>query len=201
MVGTPERRQSTRHRRSASILALRAIRSISPVAAADRKAERRRLERDRRYRARLGILREMREVLGLPQLRRNRRPPVPRRVDPNLIVLVSSDTSVEDIRHPIPECPPVIDLDSSLETLPDIDPRPQFQLPLQQPHESLEDLGDLNITAEFLPPIRHKVFREAVVLLERILPQPMPEVDWGIIACALFSITEREHAARHNHIN
>ena len=158
MVGMPERRQSTRHRRSASILALRAIHSISPVTAAHRRAERCRLERDRRYRARLGILREMREVLGLPQLRRRRRPQVPRRVDPN-IVLVSSDTSVEDITHPTPERPPVVDLNSSLETLPDIDPRPQFQLPLQQPHEPLEDLGDLNITEEFLPPIRHQVFR------------------------------------------
>ena len=85
----------------------------------------------------------------------------------------------------MPERPPLVGLDSSLETLPDIDPRPQFQLPLKQPHEPLEDLGDLNITAEFLPPIRHQVFREAVVLLERMLEQPRqpltpphePEVD------------------------
>ena len=43
-----------------------------------------------------------------------------------------------------------------------------------------------------------------VVLKPNIVPEnyvqspPMPPVDWGMIAHALFTIAEREHAARHD---
>ena len=172
MVGTPVRRHSTGHRRTVAILALRAIRSISPLRPADRRAERRRLERGRRYRARLGILRDMREFFELPQPRHHRRAVVPPRVDPNPIVVVSSDTSAEDLTLPDPEPQQqVIDLDSSLESLSNIDPMPQFQLP----REPLVDLGHLNATQELLPPLQHQTFREAYVLLRCLqLPSLQP---------------------------
>ena len=181
MVGTPVRRHSTGHRRTAAILALCAIRSISPLRRADRRAERRRLERDRRYRARLGILRDMQEFFELSHPQRPRRAVVPPWVDPNPIVVVSSDTSTEDLTLPDPEPQQqVIDLDSSLQSLPNIDPRPQFQLPLQQPaaigvvrDQSLEDLGPLDITQEFPPPLQHQELREAYVLLSRLQRPPL----------------------------
>ena len=133
---------------------------------------------------------------------------------------------------------------------------------------TLEDLGDLDITRELLPPLRNQVFREAYVLMTRlgeqqpqqlltpphepdvdwvgleqavanfdnlpapvpqpefvvhpqplalqqphvvlqphivpvhyVPPQPMRPVDWGMIAHALFTIADREHAARQNNPN
>ena len=147
------------------------------------------MARDRHRRARAALLRGMLEVFGLPQLHHRRRQPQPQQADHQVPIVLSSDTSAED-----PEQQPVlVDLDSSIESLPDIDPRPQFQLPQEQ----LPDLGPLNVTAEFLQPLQHQTFREAVVLLERLqlpvlqpftppleLPQraptppPEPILDW-----------------------
>ena len=121
----------------AAIRAQRAI-AVSPVRERDRRAERRRLARDRRRRARAALLRGMREVLGLPLQQRRRRPPQRTRPDPNVPIVLSSDSSAEDAETQ----PLVIDLDSSLDSLPNIHPRPQFQLPL----EPLVDLGPLDIT-------------------------------------------------------
>ena len=121
------------------------------------------------FRARLAVLRDMREFFELPQPRRHRRAPVPPRVDLNQIVVVPSDSSAEDIQHLVLEHPPVVDLDSSLESLPNIDPRPQFQLPV----ELLVELGHLNITAEFAPPLQHQALREAYVLLHRLQLPPL----------------------------
>ena len=88
-----------------------------------------------------------------------------------------------------------MDLDSSVETLPDIDQRPQHQLPI----EHLVDLGPLDITVEF-PPLNNQTFREAYVLLSRLqlpplqpltpppeqparppTPQSEPEADWAVL--------------------
>ena len=58
---------------------------------------------------------------------------------------------------------PHVDLDSSLESLPNIDPRPQHQLPV------------LSQARELPAPLQHQVLREAYVLLERLqLPPPQP---------------------------
>ena len=195
MVGTPEQRHATRHRRVAAILARRAIARISPIRDRDRRAERRRLAGDRRRRARAALLRGMREVLGLPILRRQRRLPQPPQPDPNAPILLSSNEEV-----PWPE-PPLIDLDSSLESLPNIDPRPQFQLPIDtvadlnpldssldslpdidprpqfQLHvEPLVDLGPLNITVDYPPPLHHQTLREAYVLLQRLQLPPFQPI-------------------------
>ena len=63
---------------------------------------------------------------------------------------------------PAPQQPIVlVDLDSSLESLPDIDPRPQFYFLV----EPLRDLGPLDITVECSPPLCHQTFREAYILL------------------------------------
>ena len=78
MVGTPIRR----HRRTAAIRAQRAIAEVSPIRESERRVERRRLIRNRNRRARAAILRGMREVLGLPQLVRQRRVPPPRDLTP-----------------------------------------------------------------------------------------------------------------------
>ena len=191
MVGTPQRGHSSRHRRSASIIAQRAIANISPIRDRDRRAERRRLAGDRRRRARAALLRGMREVLGLPIQHRRRRPPLQPRPDPGAPIVLSSD---ED--QPLP-APQLIDLDSSLESLPNIDPCPQFQLPIepvnnlapldssieslpnidprpqfQLPLEPLVDLGPLDITLEFPPPLQHQTLREAYVLLQRLQLPP-----------------------------
>lgn len=79
---------------------------------------------------------------------------------------MSSDTSADNL--PAPQ-PVLVDLDSSLESLPNINPSPQFQLPI----EPLVDLGDLNITQDFPPPLQHQVFREAYVLLSRLQLPPL----------------------------
>ena len=146
------------------------------------------------------------------------------REDPNPLVIVSSDTSAEDLPPPEPQQPPIqiVDLESSL-----------------------EELHDLNMTVEFPPPLQHQVFREAYVLLDRLQvqpqrpltpppehvlavldapqipllqqpevaqsefvpqqqilqPPPMPPVDWAMVAHALFAIAEREHQLRLNHPN
>ena len=155
MVETQVRCHSSRHRRTASIRAERAIVSISPIRPADRRVERRRIEMGRHYRARLATLRDMRRFFGLPQ------PLPPRRVVllphapriPQVIVL--SDTSSEDEGPPDQVPPPVVDLESTLEALPDIDPRPQFQLPV----EPLPDFGSPDITVELGPPLHHQALR------------------------------------------
>ena len=160
MVGTPIRR----HRRTAAIRAQQAIAAVSPLRERDKRAERRRIIRGRRLRNRAALLRGMREVLGLPPLRRNRRPLPAPRVDPAAPIVLSSDEEQPPPQHPL------VDLDSSLESLPNIDPRPQFQLPVQP----LPDLGPLNITLDFIPPLQHQTLREACVVLQR--PQLSPLV-------------------------
>ena len=119
----------------------------------------------------------MREFFQLPQPRGPRRAVPPPWVDRTPVVVVSSDTSSDDAEITPLEQPPVFDLDSSLESLPNIDPYPQFQLPV----ERLVDLGPLDVTAEFSPPLPNQTFREAYVLLQRLLPPlqlltPPPEL-------------------------
>ena len=104
-----------------------------------------------------------------PELPRRRRRAQPRQPVLDAVINVSSDTSEDDVGAPVLPPPVLIDLDSSLETLPDIDPRPQHQLPAQQ----LPDLGPLDVTRELLPPPRHQAFREAVVLLQRLQLPPL----------------------------
>ena len=82
------------------------------------------------------------------------------------MVVLSSDSSAEDLPAPGQI---VVDLDSSLESLPNIDPRPQFQLPVAP----LEDLGRLDITLDFPPPLQHQTLREAYVLLQRLQLPPL----------------------------
>ena len=78
---------------------------------------------------------------------------------------MASDTSSDNI-GPLVRAPPiVVDLDSSIESMPDIDPRPQWQLPAQP----LPDLGPLNVTAEIAPQLQNPVFREACVLRHHTL--------------------------------
>ena len=160
------------------------------------------LERDWCRRARAALLRGMREVLGLPQPHCRRRQPQPQQVDRDAPIVLSSDSSAEDQEPP----PILVDLDSSVESLPNIDPRPQWQLPVQP----LPDLGPLDVDAELLQPLQplqHQTFREAVVLLERLqlpvlqpftpppeLPQrpptPPPEqlVDWVCLEAEVASL-------------
>ena len=179
----------------ASILALRAIRNTSPVRPAERRAERRRLQRDRVRRRDAAFYRGLLAFCGAQpeQPRRRRRVERPQPVVDRPIV-VSSETSADDIRAPILAQPMVIDLDSSVESLPNIDPRPQFQLPV----EHLVDLGHLDVTVEF-PPLQHQVLREAYVLLERLqLPPlqpltPPPELEPRIVSPgAVFDIDWEE---------
>ena len=248
MVGTPISRRVTRHRRTASIRALRAIANVSPVRPAERRAERNRLRRNRLRSVNANFYRGLLAYCGVPpqpRLRRQSRPPQPPVEQP---VLISSDTSVDDLPQLGPQQPAVevIDLESTL-----------------------EDLGDLDITTEFPPPHQHQVLREAYVLLHRLqLPQarpltpppelpphqltpppeqgvdwvgleaavaafdppqqhlvlppvlvlqqpevvphpqfmpayfapppPLPQVDWAMIAYALFTVAEREHQRRGN---
>ena len=88
------------------------------------------------------------------------------------VVVVSSDTSRDET---VDEPPPeqlVVDLDSSLESLPNIDPRPEWQLPV----EPLRDLGPLNVTQELLPPLQHQTLREAYVLLQQLQLPPLQRI-------------------------
>ena len=104
---------------------------------------------------------------------RSRRPPQLPRVDLEATIDLSSDTSVDDqvLQDPDPQ-PPVVNLDSSLESLPDIDPRPQHQLPVP------------SLPGDLLPPLQHRVLREACVLLERI-------------SCRLFSHSRHHRSCNH----
>ena len=131
MVGTPQRGSRTRHRRTASILAQRAISRVSPIRDSERRAERRRLQRQRERRRDAAFYRGLLAYCGVPPepQRRRRRVELLQPVVDRLIV-ISSDTSSDNIRPPVPAQPIIIDLDSSLESLPNIDPRPQWQLPV-----------------------------------------------------------------------
>ena len=125
------------------------------------------------------------------------------------VIVVSSDTSLDDTDVEPPPRPPIVDLNSFLETLPEIDPRPQHQLPVQP----LQDLGPLNVTAELLPPPRHQTFREALVLLQQLqlpplwtitpppelppralIPPPDQTVEWDAVEVGVASFDGREYA-------
>ena len=123
--------------------------------------------------------------------------------DPVPIVIDLAETSSEDLDQP-QQVPPrvLVELDSSLESLPDIDPRPQWQLPVQQ----LQDLGPLDVTAEIAPPLENRTFREACVLLQRLqVPQlrpmtPPPELplldrerDWVEVEAAVAQFDGQEY--------
>ena len=203
MVGTPPRRHSSRHRRTASILAQRAIAQISPVRSRDRRRERRRVERNRRLRARAAILRDMRDLFGLPQLRRVQCVVPQPRVDRGPEVIDLAGTSSEESDHqPQEQHNGLVQLDSSADSLPNIDPRPQWQLPV----EPLCDLGPLDVTAECQPPLQHQVFREACVLLQRLqapplrpitpppeLPPQPQEQDWVEVEAAVARFDGQEY--------
>ena len=125
MVGTPVSRRETRHQRTASFRALCAIRSISPERPEDRRAKRNRIRRDQRRRANAAFYRGLLEYWGVQvQPRQRRRQPVQRRLDPDLPIVLSSDTSGEDL--PPPEQSQlgavVVDIDSSIDELPNIAP-------------------------------------------------------------------------------
>ena len=268
MVGTPQRRHSSRHRRTAAILALRAIQNTSPIRPSERRAERRRQHRDRTRRREAAFYRGLLAFCGAPPAqpqRRRRAAPPPPVVDQ--VIQVPSDTSEEEVEVQVQAQPIIVELDSSLDTLPDIDPRPV----LEPQAEPLQDLGHLNITLEFPPPLQHQALREAFVLLNRlqlpplqpltpppefpprpptppeeevvdwqdleeavaafdgqhhfapppmlvpqqpnIVPQPefvpvgfaqpppLPQVDWAMVAYALFTLAERESRQQINNPN
>ena len=186
MVVTPPRRHQTRHRRTAYILARRAISQVSPVRDSERRADRRRLRRQRERRRDAAFYRGLLAFCGVQQQppgRFRRVPNPPPAVE--LPVVLSSDASGDEQREQAPERPIVlVDLDSSVETLPDIDPTPQHQLPA--------------LPCEPWPQLEHRVLREAYVLLERLQlpplqpptpppelelrpeePLPVLEIDWG----------------------
>ena len=145
----------------------------------------------------------MRDYFGLPQPRRVQRVAAQPRVDPALPVIELVETSFEDVDQP-PLTPPrvLVKLDSSLESLPNIDPRPQWQLPV----EPLRYLGPLDIMAECQPPLQHQVLREACVLLQRLqapplrtitpppeLPYPQHPVDWVELEAAVATFDGQEY--------
>ena len=189
MVGTPQRRDSSRHRRTAAIVALRAIRNTSPIRPAERRAERRRLRRERVRRRDAAFYRGLLAYCGVPPRQPRRRREVQQQQLPEVEqpLVLSSDTSGDNLGNPVQQGQvEVINLDSSLETLPDIDPRPQHQIPV------------LRLPEDFLPPLQHQVLREAYVLLERlqlpplqpltpppeleprpVSPLPVLNIDWG----------------------
>ena len=199
----------------------------------------------------------MRDFFGLPQPRRVQRVVPQPRINPPPEVIDILDTTTEEVDHQPPEHQNVlVQLNSSNDSLPNIDPRPQWQLPV----EPLVDLGPLDVTAECRPPLQHQVLREACLLLQRLqapplrpitpppefpqhqqpgdwvelevamasfdgqeylvvprlpllqqpevvlvpqyvpagfaAPPPMPEVDWAVIAGALFEIVEQENRRR-----
>ena len=161
------------------------------------------MERSRRLRARAAILRDMRQFFGLPQPRREQRVAAQPRADPVPPVIDLVETSFEDLDQP-QQAPPrvLVELDSSLESLPNIDPRPQWQL-LAQP---LQDLGPLDVTAEIAPPLENQTFREACVLLQRLQAPPLrpitppPELplldreqDWVEVEAAVAQFDRQEY--------
>ena len=142
---------------------------MSPIRERERRAERRRLQRDRARRRDAAFYRDLLIYRGVPPEppRRHRRVELLQPVV-ELPIILSFDTSAEDIQAPIPVQPLVIDLDS-LESLPNIDQRPQFQLPV----EPLVDLGHLDIIVEFPPPLQHQALRVAYVLMHRLQLPPL----------------------------
>ena len=96
-----------------------------------------------------------------------------------------------------------MELDSSADSLPNIDPRPQWQLPV----EPLIDLGPLNVTAECGPAsLQHQVLREACVLLQHLQapplrtitpppeqPKPQQQEDWVELEAAVARFDGQEY--------
>ena len=132
------------------------------------------MQRNRARRRDAAFYRDLLVFCGVPPAppRGHRRVEQPRPVVNQLIVL-SFDTSAEEIVLPGREQQSIVlDLDSSLESLPNIDPRPQHQLP-DQP---LVDLGHLDVTYELQPPLQHQCLREAYVLLMHLQVPPLQPV-------------------------
>ena len=154
MVGTPVSRRVTRHHRTAALRAIRAIRLVSPVRPEERRAERNRLQRDRLCRVDGAFHRGILDYCGvpLPPPRRRHRPLLPPPAI-DLPILISSDASADDLSA--------------------------LQVPQQQPvvvvnlESSVDELPDLDATQEFPPPLQHQVLGEAYVLLERLQLPPV----------------------------
>ena len=185
------------------MVAQRAIALISPVRPRDRRRERRRLERSRRLRARAVILRDMRHFFGLPQPRRVQRVvPQPRINQPPEVIIILDTSTEEDVEQPQEHRGVLVELDSSADSLPNIDPWPQWQLPVKP----LLDLGPLDVTSECRLPLQHQVLREACVLLQRLqvpplrtitpppeLPPPQQEQDWVEVEAAVARFDGQEY--------
>ena len=166
-------RRITRHRRTASFHEIRAIASISPVLPEERRAERNRIRRDRRRRADPAFYRGLLEYCGVPAQPRRRRAPVPRHEDPDPVIVVSSDTSAEDLPpQQLPREVAIMEIDSSVNELPDIDPRPQHQLPLR-----LHLLQNAYVLLKRL----QESFPQAAPRPLTLLPEVEPEVDWALL--------------------
>ena len=145
----------------------------------------------------------MQDYFGLPQPRRVQRVVPQPRVDQIPQVIDIADTSFEEVDQQPPAQPHVlVELDSSADSLPNIDPRPQWQLPV----EPLLDLGPLDVTAECRPSLLHQVFREACVLLQRLqvpplrtitpppeIPQHHEPVDWVELEAAVATFDGQEY--------
>ena len=146
MVGSPISRRVSRHRRTASHLALRLIRAVSPIREAENRAACSRRWRDRRRRASAQFLRELKEFLGFP-VQRHCRHPVPPAPQPEPPILASSGDSPDEGEH-VPDRPDVeaVDLSGTFEELPNLDPllrRATIQeAALRQAYIVLERLDD-----------------------------------------------------------
>ena len=123
--------------------------------------------RDRRALANAALLRSLKVLFYQPVTPPRRRLPRRPRQQPEAPIEVVSDAS-KDILPPAQQ-PVIVDLDSSVESLPNIDPRPQWQL-LVGP---LQDLGPLDVTAELAPQLWSQTFREAYVLIQRMQLPPL----------------------------
>ena len=146
----------------------------------------------------------MREFFGLPQPRRVQRVIPQPRVHQAPEVIDILDTSSEEVVPQQQEYQgALVELDSSADSLPNIDPRPQWQLPV----EPLIDLGPLDITAECGPAsLQHQVLREACVLLQHLqapplrtitpppeLPPPQQQEDWVELEAAVARFDGQEY--------
>ena len=154
--------------------------------------------------------------------------------------MLSSDTSMEDLLPPEPQQPVVVDLESSLEELHDLNitveehireayvllhrlqlpplqpltPPPELPpQPLTPPPEQENWVGLEAAVAHFDGPEQQLALPPPLVLQQpdaahipqfipvNFAPPPhLPQVDWAMIAYALFTIAERE-SRQHNDLN
>ena len=183
MTNSPIARRVRRHRRGASYRALRGIQNYSPICDWERRNQRNQISRKRHRRVSRALLGQMLNFFGIPKSPpRQRRQPQPE-PDPDMAIVISSDSSSDNLPQPEPHIVPLlIEMSSSSEEdLPDIE-----QLEVQPPPQLLQ----VELLQEPIILLEEVVFlrRLSENYAEPLRPVQQPPINWDELELRLATI-------------